>query len=203
MVPVVYDDADDDSALDLNSDDTPSEDFGIGGQQSWIPAELMRPRNRRRGRACRGWSPLFGRVLLRHVVCGGTPAVHHVDNAASIPDDVLAGCGKRSEVRPGNPAGRRDPGPSRVSGHRQPPQPLPGLREQVAVLVFTERGRHSHRADQRIRQPQQRLVSRPPVPVRPRRVVGEPPRGPVTSRLGSPACSASSSSCTGPAPRRV
>jgi len=41
VVPVIWLDAEvaGDNMLDLNADGTPSEDFGIGGQKNWIPAE--------------------------------------------------------------------------------------------------------------------------------------------------------------------
>ena len=41
VVPVVWLDAEStaDNNLDLNSDNTPSEDFGIGGETDWVPAE--------------------------------------------------------------------------------------------------------------------------------------------------------------------
>ncbi len=38
VIPVVFDDADDDDALD-HTDGDPTEAFGIGGQKNWVPAE--------------------------------------------------------------------------------------------------------------------------------------------------------------------
>lgn len=39
VVPVVYDDADESDTLDLEDNGEPTEDFGIGGQKSWVPDE--------------------------------------------------------------------------------------------------------------------------------------------------------------------
>lgn len=39
VVPVVLADADDNNQLNLNADDEPAEDFGIGGAKHWVPEE--------------------------------------------------------------------------------------------------------------------------------------------------------------------